>query len=462
MNLMKPAFLLPSVVALVAAQSAAAEDIGTLRDQIRTMQERVAALEAERTAGRRIAAAAAVEVGDRPRSWKLPGTNTSMNIGGYTKLDVLWDFGGGGPGAGDAAAANAANADGSLADNRFNGGHFRFHARQTRFWIQTWTPTDWGELRTYIETDFFGAGNTLRLRHAYGTLGPVLAGQTWTTWMPVFAGADTLDFGGPVGQIFVRQAMIRYTHNFGGGTVLELALEDPTGDFLNASACGATACANLAATSAASPFAAAQRVPDGVIALSHSFTGGRVWVGGILREIAADNGGTGGGTTLSQNDRAFGWGVAVAGTYQLDRFSFGGHAWIGHGVGKYLQSANGYPDAVLRVSTTAPNGDLRAVMAYGVTGWVAYKFTDTIRANAAFGWTEQDALDAVGGPNRGASKAALGAGVAHYAYSAHGNVIWSPVPQVNLGIEYMYFFDSRYNGANAYISRLQLSAQYRF
>ncbi len=50
-------------------------------------------LEADKADQRRVAAAAAVEAGDKPRSWKLPGTNTSMNIGGFVKMSVLWDFG---------------------------------------------------------------------------------------------------------------------------------------------------------------------------------------------------------------------------------------------------------------------------------------------------------------------------------------------------------------------------------
>ena len=42
----------------------------------------------ERRARRRVAPAVAAEQGAKPRSWKLPGTNTSMQIGGYAKLDI--------------------------------------------------------------------------------------------------------------------------------------------------------------------------------------------------------------------------------------------------------------------------------------------------------------------------------------------------------------------------------------
>ena len=76
-----------------------------------------------------------------------------------------------------------------------------------------------------MEGDFFGAAgnesvsnsNGLRVRHAYGTLGGLLAGQTWTTFSDVAAYPETVDFGGPVGVIFARQAQVRWTQPFTGG-----------------------------------------------------------------------------------------------------------------------------------------------------------------------------------------------------------------------------------------------------
>lgn len=90
------------------------------------------------------------------------------------------------------------------------GSDFRMHARQSRIRFDTRTPTDWGSLRTRIEGDFFGnTGNerfsnssAFRIRHAYGQLGPVLGGQTWSTFMDQDTFFDTVDFFGPAGQEF--------------------------------------------------------------------------------------------------------------------------------------------------------------------------------------------------------------------------------------------------------------------
>src|SRR5687767_52320 len=172
-------------IAVTSVPAYAQDDLSTLRQQLETMKERLAKLEADKADKRRVAAAAAVEAGDKPRSWKLPGTNTSMNVGGFVKMSLLWDFSQSGQVSSstttEGIGAGVYPVPGSAADNIHNGGSFQFTARRSRFWIQTWTPTDWGELRTYIEADFAGAGaaagpstNLLRLRQAFGTLGPVL------------------------------------------------------------------------------------------------------------------------------------------------------------------------------------------------------------------------------------------------------------------------------------------------
>jgi hypothetical protein len=443
-SLMRTALLGSAALIALAATPASANDVSDLRTQIDRMQDRIAKLEADKAEKRRVAAAAAVEAGDKPRSWKIPGTNTSMAIGGYTKLDVLWDFNGGSVGS-DAALIPAAADGNNAAQNRSNGGNFRLHARQSRFRIQTWTPTDYGEMATYIETDFFGAGNVLRLRHAYGVLGPVLAGQTWTTVLPVFALPDTLDFSGPVGYLGVpRQAMVRYTHNFGGGWEGQVALEDPSGDVI------------LGGTGQGG-----HRFPDAVVTLSYTFPQGRVWVAGFVRGLEQD-----GGTAaipLGHAAQAVGWGVHAALTWTIipNRWFFGAYGGVGQGVaGKY--HGNGMADAVWSAGAGATKGSLKTVFsAFGVV-WTEWKWTDTMKSVVAFGYAFADPKRAVSGATSEAAREAVVAGTTSEAWSVHGNFMWNPVPQVTFGAEYMYFHFNRVGAVNSSTHRLQLSAIYRF
>ena len=117
------------------------------------------------------------------------------------------------------------------------------HARQTRIGFATSTDTEYGKLKTVIETDFYGAGgNTtysnswgLRMRKAYGQLGNLLVGQNWSTFIDLNTYAEVLDFGGPAGSLFNRQAQIRWTQPFNGGSVM-FALENPYCSFISSDA----------------------------------------------------------------------------------------------------------------------------------------------------------------------------------------------------------------------------------
>jgi hypothetical protein len=129
-------------LATVSVPARAEDEFAKLRKDIETMQQRLSQAEADRSDRRRVAAAAAVEAGDKPRSWKLPGTNTSINIGGFVKMSVLWDFGQSGqtgPGTvtSEGAGVGVYPFEGHPNDNVFNGGNFQFTARRSRFWIQT-------------------------------------------------------------------------------------------------------------------------------------------------------------------------------------------------------------------------------------------------------------------------------------------------------------------------------------
>ena len=114
----------------ISVPAYAQDDISGLRQQLEAMKERLAKLEADKAEKRRVSAAAAVEAGDKPRSWKLPGTNTSMNIGGFVKFSAQHNFTGGPFGNGltgveGSSAASNSGTEGSQADRRFNGGHSR-------------------------------------------------------------------------------------------------------------------------------------------------------------------------------------------------------------------------------------------------------------------------------------------------------------------------------------------------
>jgi hypothetical protein len=129
-----------------------------------------------------------------------------MKFGGYLKADARYVSGdlnyqdywiGNNPGAVDTSKLGL-----NIKETRFN---------------TTYTHGEW---TGFIEMDFYGGGgneiisNSVnpRLRHAFVKNKNWLVGQTWSTFMPLAALLESLDFGGPhVAEGFIRQVQIRYT-----------------------------------------------------------------------------------------------------------------------------------------------------------------------------------------------------------------------------------------------------------
>ena len=132
-----------------------------------------------------------------------------MSISGYVKGDFIYDTR---QDLGDSFASNAITGGNDVA-------HVRLHARETRLRIRSSSETAVGQVNTWIEGHFFGAGgnqivsnsSSFALRHAWGEwwITPTVSirvGQDWTNIMNLFAYPDTVDFFGPPGVPFVRQA----------------------------------------------------------------------------------------------------------------------------------------------------------------------------------------------------------------------------------------------------------------
>ncbi len=144
-----------------------------------------------------------------------------------------------------------------------------------------------GDVTGFVEVDLYGGdGNevatnstNVRLRHAFVKTGNWLFGQFWSTFTPLKAFPEALDFGGPiVGEVFVRQPQVRYTNgNF------SIALENPEtwgdGDIGgNADGGGATG------------VDADEKYPDLVLAYNFKGDWGEVQTAALVRKLEIDSG----------------------------------------------------------------------------------------------------------------------------------------------------------------------------
>jgi len=374
-----------------------------------------------------------VAVGDTKGSIKIPGTDTSLAIGGYVKLDAIYNSqsvgGDAGSNLGDQILQPGSipiNGDDKEEDQ------ITFHARQSRFWLKSFTPTDWGDLNTYLEMDFFAfqsPGNervsnsySPRLRHAFGSLGPFLAGQTWTTFMNVKALPELNDFGGPVGRIFARQPQIRWTQQLNADSDWMFSIESPETTLTN----------NLGNRETPDD----DQYPDMITRLNIYRPWGTVSLAGMLRNIQSN---------AQINSDAFGGAVSLAGrvkTYERDDLRF--MLNYGNVLGRYA-SSNLFNDGAI-----TPEGKIKLFDQYG--GFVAYRhwWHDNWRSTFAYGLSYADNVDFV--PTT----------VSQWAQSAQLNLLWSPLIQTTFGLEYTYASRALENNDSGHIHRVQFSSVFYF
>ncbi len=184
--------------------------------------------------------------GSFPRSFLVPGTDTSIRVGGAITVNAMYFFNGGNPNTTTNSTTNFGN-NGALnsaplhvhvaaigaavtkAGNpaRSKGSSITFISpQQSKVNFESRTPTAWGEARTFMEFDWangnqFSPGNNAglstdnlvpRLRFAYATLGGLLGGQANSNFSDPDASTDNINFGGNVGDPGVtRITQIRYT-----------------------------------------------------------------------------------------------------------------------------------------------------------------------------------------------------------------------------------------------------------
>lgn len=371
----------------------------------------------------------------------IPGTDTRVKLGGYVKADAIHDFNvsrdGSGEDFGLFAAIPLSNTTSDLKDS-----NTRLHARQTRINLTATTPTDHGDLKVFVEGDFYaGAGSqtttnaaNFGLRHAYGELAGVLVGQTWTNYMDLAAYPESLDFVGVTGNTLVRQGQVRYTHKpEGSDNAYSISIENPDSEFLSDPA-------NPGVDSGIEEY------PD-ITAKARFKVGEKseVSVKAVGRKLEAFD------TATNSSDSDFGYALGVSGKLQTTdkddlRFQLG----YGDGIGRYIFDLAAAGQGAGFTSSTRRS--LETIEAWG--GYASYRhwWNDSLRSNVMAG-----TVQVVDNPTF-LSRATTNKEI----YSAHGNLIWSVNDKVDVGAEYIYGHRETEDGSEGTLHRAQASAKYKF
>jgi hypothetical protein len=308
-------------------------------------------------------------------------------------------------------------------------GNTYLSARQTRFGVKSFTPTEMGDFTTVFDFDLFGVGpdagvTTIRLRHAYGQLGHFGAGQTESAFMDLDVFPNTFEYWGPCGMLFYRNVQVRWIPII-GETNLVFALEQP----------GASAdqgvysdFEQLASVKAHYP------LPDLSGHYRRAMDWGYIQLGGMVRSIQWKDQSTGIEDTIDLSGSAVGWGVSLS-----SGIKFGEKALLhlqgiyGEGVENYFNDAP--VDIGIKNNFSDPTKPIKgeALPDVGIVAFLDINWTSQFMSSVGYSTTiitnsDGQAYDAY-----------------HKGQFVEANLIYSPVPNVLTGVELQWADRENYN-----------------
>jgi hypothetical protein len=358
----------------------------------------------------------------------IPGTETIFRLGGYAKVDAIYDpHPAGNP---DEFIPASFPVPRPLDDSD----NFNLNARQTRFTFEVRRPGvfEGTTMRFYLENDLYGgSGNNYnyRLRHAYAQVGNTYLGYGFSAFMDADALPDTLDFGGPGGEILAEQVSIQQRFHLGQNGILAISAERPESQ-VSSDALGQ----NLQGT---------QDMPDFVVNARTQHPWGHLQLGGLLRRIGYGDG--------TRSDQTFGGGAAFSGSINLTQREINNdHVMFsavgGNGIARYMSDTGGSGlDASVGI-----NGSLHELAGTGYYAAYTHYWSKDWRSNLVFGqvrvehssWLNGDALKQTD-------------------YGAV-NLLWSSSPALTIGVEFLYGRLEQQDGHRTDAGRVQASVQYNF
>ena len=357
--------------------------------------------------------------------FKIPGTDTIMKVGGYAKLDFIYDTK---PiGTFDYFVTSAIPTSGP--DTQF-GTQFTAQAKQTRLNIDWRRDTEAGPARLYFEADLFGNASfnfqpgsyQFQLRHAFGQLENLAAGYSFSAFMDNDALPDTLDFEGPGAAPFLLLAQGRYTWKLNKNANVALSLEAPQ-------------------SQVTAPIGSGKSTsPDVTLRGRYEVEEGHVQLSGVYRRLGWNSGR---GTNVYTN----GYGLNLAGSLKTigEDYLVAGGIW-GKGIARYVLDITGLGlDAVVD-----PNGNLQALEEYGGYAGYTHYWTPKLRSTAV--------VDYLGMSNKPYQSPTSFTNSQYYS----ANLIWNPWGALNVGVEVLYGRYRTFDGLSANDTRIQMSAQYDF
>jgi hypothetical protein len=425
------------------------QDIQQLKDKLQQLDQMMGEVRAqinalEQTpppAGQPPATVTATAIVPRATEEKDPIGDKTFEVYGHVQLDSGYNLGQIDPNWFDVVRPTKLPAF----KNQFGqDGSVFFSVRQTRFGVKSSTPTSLGDLKTLFEFELFGTGvdagqTTFRLRHAYGELGKVGAGQTWSPFMDIDVFPNSLEYWGPNGMVFFRNLQVRWMPIKGDSRVI-IAAERP-----GASADGGPYADRIQLVGVKPKF----DLPDFSVQGRLARHWGYIQGASIFRKISwVDTNRT---PTRDLSRNVLGWGLNVSSNIKFGEKTTGrGSVIYGRGVENYMNDAPA--DVALRTtSNTTVSAKGVPLPVLGVVSFVDHNWNK--KFSTAAGYSFENIWN-----TNGQSRDAF-----HQGHYALGNLLYYPVKNVMTGGEFQFGRRVNYlDGFNYNDYRVQFSFKYNF
>jgi hypothetical protein len=330
-------------------------------------------------------------------------------------------------------------------------GQSSLSVKQSRFGVKGTMPT--GDhtppLNFKFEFDMFGVGadagkTTIRLRHAYGEWGQLLAGQTHSLFMDIDVFPNVIDYWGPPGMVFFRNVQFRWTAFRTASDVIAIAIEKPSNDV-------DTGNLRLAEGFQNATVNPDQTVPDFTAQFRHDDNWGHYQIAGILRSVGFQMQVTPG--EPFQKGHQIGWGIDLtAAINTLDKDKVLLSLVHGQGIASYMNDGGMdlAPTTMAEGPATAETVGSEAVPLTGVMVYYDHYWNSMWSTSLGYSFTQ------VANTNFQSDT------TFHKGQYASINLLMYPASKVMVGVELMYGKLTNNNGTTGDDVRFQFSAKYDF
>ncbi len=285
--------------------------------------------------------------------------------------------------------------------------------KQTQFGMKAHTTTPLGLLHGWFEFDFFGtgtdAGDTkFNLRHAWAEIGSFGFGQTNSVFTDVSVFPNVVDWWGPSGWVFNRNAQLRYTW-LAEASEFAVALEKPNGSF------------NSGIFGELSPefdedVRAKTKYPDLTAHWRQEFDFGHYQVAGVIRHLEFE---TPGFPESRPRGVENGWGINLTGSLNSignDKLKLG--LVYGEGIASFMNDGG--------VNLAPHNNEADAVPVLGIIAYYDRYWSPRWSSSIGFSINDADVRN-----QQSADEFDKGV-------YASANLLYTPYPEFLIGTEFLY------------------------